>query len=632
MKGLVLFLLTIISQIAFSQENYAVSAIPKELLYRAKAVVRTEDMTISVNSLNDVNYHKKEAITILNSAGDDMSSIVIWYNNMRQLKSVKGVICNEFGQIIQKFTEKDFRDRSAVNDISLYEDDRVKIFSPAVNTYPYTIVYEYDIKSKQSLSLPEWQPAASAGVAVESSTLRFVSQPDFTLRYKEINYPGKVTETVEKGYRTYLWQVKNMPALKEEPFSPDPEKYLVTVKLAPVTFAFKGIKGSFSNWQEFGSWMNENILKNRDVLPPETVNYIRELTADVPDAKARAKAIYEYMQKKTRYISVQIGAGGFQPYSAADVDRMSYGDCKGLVNYTRALLKAAGIESYYCIVNSGSFRKDVSADFASMNDGDHIILCLPFKGDTTWLECTSKNIPFGFLGDFTDNRLVVACTPEGGKLLMTPTFANTDNRQVRKALLKLNSSGDLNGTINTSFEGCQYENRDGLQDEPLTEQIKKLQQLYPIPNFKINNLALKLEKNIKPRAVEDISFSSIEYASLNNGSMYLSLNVINREKEVPPLVMNRSNPVYINRGYIDEDEFVFELPENVKFDYIPQKVLLEKPFGKYSAEVLIKGNKAIYHRLMQINEGTYPKDQYEGLTDFYQKVAETDMEKLVLKF
>jgi transglutaminase-like putative cysteine protease len=46
--------------------------------------------------------------------------------------------------------------------------------------------------------------------------------------------------------------------------------------------------------------------------------------------RKKAKKIYQYLQNKTRYISVQIGIGGFQPVTAADVDRLGYGDCKGI--------------------------------------------------------------------------------------------------------------------------------------------------------------------------------------------------------------------------------------------------------------------------------------------------------------
>src|SRR3546814_15272406 len=82
---------------------------------------------------------------------------------------------------------------------------------------------------------------------------------------------------------------------------------------------------------------------------------------------------------------------------AEEVDRLSYGDCKGLANYTQALLEVVGIPSVYTEVNAGDHQRSYLPDFASFGQGNHIILCVPLDGDTTWLECTSKETPFGYL-------------------------------------------------------------------------------------------------------------------------------------------------------------------------------------------------------------------------------------------
>ncbi len=615
-----------------AQERYAVSAIPKSLINRASAVVRDLDYEVIMNKPDDLIYKVRSAVTVMNSAGDDEGEVVIFYDKIFQVKSVRGIIYNEFGLPVSKFTEKDLKDVSAVSSVSLYEDDRVKYFRPAMTSYPYTIVYESEIRSRQSLFLPTWRPVPSEGVAIEKSTFRFTGPADYKLRYKEYNYPGKVVENTEKNIKTYKWQLSDLPATRFEPYSPDPDRYRTRVRLAPETFAYRGITGKFSNWTEFGTWMNENLLKGRDVLSPLTKQYINELVKDTEDPKAKAKMIYEYMQNKCRYISVQIGIGGHQPYPAMDVDRLGYGDCKGLVNYTKALLKAAGIESYYCIVNSGTFKKDVSADFASLNDGDHVILCLPFKNDTTWLECTSKHYPFGFLGDFTDDRLVLACTPEGGKLLKTPRFAALENRQSRKASFKLAEDGDLSGKIQTRFEGTQYDNHDMLEGEPFKEQVKELVKLYPLPNLEIGAFEFKKEKSLKPVTIENIDFQSRAYGALSGGIMYISLNPVNKEKRVMPDLRVRNNPLFINRGYIDEDEYTFELPAKAKIEYRSGNTTMEKPFGKYTATVNVKDNIVTYRRVLQMNEGTYPKEQYAEFVKFYQDIVQADNDRLILKF
>ncbi|MVN22907.1 DUF3857 domain-containing protein [Mucilaginibacter arboris] len=621
---LAILLLLCISFFGFAQNPYDVAAIPQNLKPYATAVVRNLEETIEIKEPDNVIYHLKEAITILNKNGDDYARIAIGYDKSRQIKSVKGVVYNEFGLPTGKFSERDFNDVSVISNFSLYEDDRVKHFKPSVNSYPYTVEFEYEIKQHQSLALPQWQPESAPEIAVEKSSFKVICKPDLNLRIKENNFQGKMqTETI-KDQKIYSWQISNIKALRNEPYLPDPHTFLTSVEVVPEKFSFGGKPGSFTNWDEFSKWMASTLLKGRDEIPAQTAVYIRDLVKDIPDPKQKAKKIYEYMQQKTRYISVQIGVGGYQPTLASEVDQLSYGDCKGLVNYTRGLLKVAGIDSYYCIVYGDHYRKrSIDPTFASLQ-GNHIILCVPFKNDTTWLECTSKEIPFGFLGDFTDGRNVVACNEQGGKLMRTTEYKTSSNLQIRKCTFSIDKDGMLNGKMETRFEGEQYDNRDELAGEPYQEQIKNLQQVYLIENLNIKSFNLKQEKTQQPVAYETIDLDAPNYCTLNDGRFVVPVNRVNFIKHPLKEVRNRVLPVCINHGYVDKDEIVYQLPDDYKIEQRPRNVESSTPFGSFNVKIEVKEGKLFYNRKIQINAGTYPPETYQELTDFYETIYESD--------
>src|SRR6185312_13501516 len=141
----------------------------------------------------------------------------------------------------------------------------------------------------------------------------------------------------------------------------------------------------------------------------------------------KARFLYNYLQKNVRYVSVQLGIGGYKPFPASFVDEKKYGDCKALSNYMLTLLKTVGIPSYCAVINAGTNAEPADPDF--VNDPfNHIILCVPFKNDTTWLECTSATSPFGKLGSFTENRKALLVTEDGGKLVNTPRSTMQDNQ------------------------------------------------------------------------------------------------------------------------------------------------------------------------------------------------------------
>jgi hypothetical protein len=609
---------------AFAQTNYDVSLISKNLVPYASAVVRNQSVYTEVKD-GFTTYQIRNAITVLNNNGDDIAHIVIFHDKSNIIKSLKGAVYDEFGKLSRKFAERDFEDVSAVNDFSLYEDSRVKHLIPSIGSYPYTIEYEYELRSKQTLNIMDWEPNPQAGLAVESSTYTFACRPDFNIRYKEINMPAKVVVgSTKDGLKTYTWQVSNLKAIRNEPYSPITETYLSTVKIAPKDFVYGGIPGSYTNWNELGRWNYEKLLANRQTLPPETVRQVKELTAGLTDVKQKAKKIYEYMQGKTHYISIQVGIGGYQPFPASEVDRLNYGDCKGLVNYTQALLKAADIDSWYCVVQAGSDKVKMLPDFASMDQGNHIILCLPLKNDTTFLECTSQKIPFGFLSDFTDDRTVLACTPAGGKLMHTPKYSAAENLQTRKAGFTIAPDGELSGSMQTIYKGTQYDNPESLVGETPIEQLKILKRMYSyITNLNIEKFDLKQDKTTMPVATENIKLSASDFASTDNGKLYFSLNPLNRLHSIKD-VRNRVNPVYINRGYTDEDEIVYNLPAGYRADIEPVNIKVQKPFGNFTATAVVSDGKLIYKRKVQIIDGTYDKDIFPDLVEFYQTIADAD--------
>jgi len=629
MKAPILFLLLILGLSGFAQDNYDVDLIPTVLRNRANATIRNKETVVDMRSPDNVMYSVKQAITVLNKNGDENARLALFYDKNTSIKSIKGEIYNEVGKSVGKFSQGDFKDESAVQGFSLFEDSRVKHYLPSVNTYPYTIVYNYEIRYKQNLIIPDWAPKPYDDVSIEKSSYVFICKPTDQFRLKTQNLQSKAEENITKDQKILTWKVSNILAVKSEPYSPNKETYETSVKIAPEQFSYFNYKGNYTNWQELGKWAHDNLLKGRDKLPEATIQMVKELVKDEKTDKDKARKIYQYLQDKTRYISVQIGIGGFQPVTASEVDRLGYGDCKALVNYMQSLLKVVNIESYYCVVEAGREKISLDPTYASMNQGNHIILCLPLKGDTTWLECTSQKIPFGFLGDFTDDRNVLACTAEGGKLLRTPKLAAQTNLQVRNAELTLDKDGNISGTVKTIFSGAQYDNHEEFIGKPLTEQQKLLKDVYDIDNINFEQIKYAQKKEIEPVTTENLSINIRNYATINNIRLFMLPNAFNIKAAVPE-TKGRTLPVYINRGYQDEDTITYNLPDNIIPIILPIDKTINNNFGSYTMKTVIEGNELIYTRKFILKDGTFPAESYAAFTQFINEVSSSDKLKLVL--
>lgn len=619
-----LFLATLISK----AQVYSVETIPAPLKNRANAIVRDSKTIIDMKSADNVVLTVSSVITVLNKSGEKYGHLALFYDKNTSIKGVKGEIYDEFGKQISKFSLSNFKDESAVNDFSLFEDSRVKYYIPQVSSYPYTIVYNYEVRNKQNLTIPQWRPVPGFDISVEKSSFQFLQSPTDEVRIHATNYQKAPEETNSEKQKGLSWSVQDIKALKKEAYAPNPENYFPSIRIAPKNFNYYNLKASYTDWQGLGKITYDHLLKDRQALPPETITLIKDLVKDESSDRAKAKKIYEYFQKKTRYISVQIGIGGLQPIKASEVDKLGYGDCKGLVNYMQSLLNVVGIESYYCVVEAGDDKTDLIPSFASMEQGNHIILCLPLNGDTTWLECTSQDAPFGYLGSFTDDRWVLACTKDGGKLMKTPKFEASSSRQIRSAKLSLTKNGTVEGVVNTTFDGSQFDNHYYLIYKSATEREKALKYIYDINNIEFNEISLSANKDI-PLFIEKLGVSIDRYGNANNERLQLSPNLFNVKRTVPS-VRNRTLPLELKRGYTDIDSITFTLGEGIVPIVVPKVIKTESKFGTYESEIKMLDGQLIYVRKLVMKDGVFSANDYEAFESFVNEVANYDSIKLTL--
>ena len=613
-----------------AENLYPASDISKSMRVGANAVIRNMETQVNMLAKDNVQMKVKQVVTVLNKNGDERAELVLFYNKSTTIKGVKGLVYDAEGKQISKFSLSNFRDESAISDFSLYEDERVKHFLPSVTSYPYTVSYEYEITYKQNLIIPDWYANQFPDQAVEKSSYTFVCKPEDQIRIQEKNYPGKGTVTNQEKSKIYHWEISQVAAFKREPFAPLPDAYRTYIKIAPAQFSYYKSQGSFSNWNELGKWMYNDLIKSRQQLSPTVIAEVKELVKDLKTDKEKAKKLYEYMQAKTRYISVQVGIGGFQPMFANDVHRLGYGDCKALVNYMQSLLSAVNIKSLYCVVNAGKYKKNIDSDFASMDQGNHIILCLPLEKDTTWLECTSQVVPFGYLGDFTDDRTVLACDETGGRILHTPILTSEMNLTRRVADLVLDKDGNLAGSVTATYKGAHYDTYEYMLTKPYEEQLKLLKSYYDIDNINFDKLSFTQDKGTVPATIEKFNLEIPNYAPKGGSMIYLLINAFNRQSTVVE-VNNRTFPVYINRGFTDEDELTYHIPEGFKIEYRAKDVQLQTPYGTFSLKLEEKDKLLIFKRKFILNAGTYPAAEYAAFANFLNQVCLADMNKVVFK-
>ncbi len=603
--------------------------IPAELTKDANAVVRESYIEINIEAIDEMIVKERRVTTVLNKLGNKHVGAYASYDNDTKITSLSAKVYNSFGKEIKKFSKGKFTDVSAVDGGTLYSDSRVKYIEYTPTEYPYTIVFESEYKTSSTGFIPKWYPQNSYYVSIQKSEYKINNPNNLEARIKEQNFAGFPIKKMSDD--TIHYQAENMPAIEYERNSINFSEISPNLSVVLNQFTLKGVSGSGTDWKEFGKWMNTKLIQGRTELTPATIEKAKSLVVGIDNDIEKAKKIYEFVQNKTRYISVQVGIGGWEPIDANEVDKMGYGDCKGLTNYTKALLDVVGVESYHTLVYAKN-RKDIDKDFSSIQ-GNHMILNLPNNGNDVWLECTSQTMPFGFLGDFTDDRDVLVITPEGGIIKRTPSYKNETNLQTCKADIKLDANGNIEAQIETISKGVQYDNKYHIESyakDDLEKHYKSNRWSYN-NNLEIKSTSFVNDKN-NVVFTEKVNVTIADYASITANELLLRVNVFNKDTFVPKRYRTRNYPLQINRGYKDIDEFTITIPDGYKINMLPPKYEITNKFGSYTVEVKKVDDKTIaYHKTLLIKEGTFPKEDYKLYRKFRKRIAKQENLRIALQ-
>lgn len=624
------FLVILGSFSLYAQDNqiYKVSNISYEMKINAKAVYREEKIVFEIESPEKAHKEVHYAITILNENGIDDARFIQKYDKFSKIRRINGTIFDKDGKKVRKISNTEISDQSAVSGYSVYENNRIKFIDPKYHVVPFTIEYEYDIDYNGIINYPDWVIYKDYNTSIEKSTFQVKVPEDMKFRYMIKNMDLKPVITRETDLKIYSWEIRNQKAQKKESFSLGLASYTPVVYTGPVDFEIEGFYGNCESWKNFGLWFYD-LNKGNNHLSPDSESRIRELVKDVPNDYAKIKILYKYLQNKTRYVSIQVGLGGWQPIDANIVDRLSYGDCKALTNYMKSMLEIAGIKSYYTLVNAGNNAGMLITDFPS-NQFNHTILCVPYQKDTIWLECTSQYNPAGYIGTFTDDRKVLVINDKGGKLVNTISYTGKDHVRIRHITIYLEENGDGNAIVDSEYKGIFFDDLSAILHQNDKEKLNELNKRISIPSYELKNFSHKQSTGSVPSIQEQINLCLKNYCTILGNRMIVQLNLMNKIDEIPPRTDTRISKISIRRPITEIDTISYLIPKSYSVNKLPENFSVHSEFGEYNYELKVNNNQVKYIRCFKLNKGLYSPDKYTDFVDFFEKISQAEEVKMLL--
>jgi hypothetical protein len=604
-------------------------SIPDSLKNGADAVYKRHITNVEMVSSKKAVITKLIEVTVLNEEGRYHTDFTVDYDSDKPIKSMKAELFDANGKKVKTYKGKDIKDFSEYSGSTLFNDNRQKQIEVYAPQYPYTATFEYTQEFKEYIGIPSWYPQIGYRVGVMYSSYTITYNEENAIKYRLFNIEEPKLESPKPGIKSLTWELQGLKPIKYEYFSSRFFETTPAVLLVPECFSYKGTNGCFTSWETYGEWVS-SMLQNRADFTDNMQLKVQELINGVDDDKEKVKIIYKYMQDRTRYVSIQLGIGGYQPFPATEVESTGYGDCKALANYTKTLLSLADIKSHYTEIGVSNTRI-MFDDFPSAWQTNHIVLCVPLQADTLWLECTSQHYPFGYLPYSMQGQKVLIVDEDNGngRLVNTPSPDESYNTRHRNIMLEINADGNANGKMTTIVRGGEMSDLFPELWQPNKERERIINNKYSIPGFRLQTYDYNLFEGDSTWASEDISMVINKFTSQTGNRIFVKANVFGGIGNIPAKSNNRRSELVLGHSYTYTDSVTIKIPDGFKLEHLPSKSSTQNPFGSLSTDFSATDETVKYVRSLIVNRYNGPASEYNNFIDFLLEVNRVDNQNIV---
>ena len=425
-------------------------------------------------------------------------------------------------------------------------------------------------------------------------------------------------ETKEVGdRRIFTWKYKNLktrvareqeereqPANKRKKKAPDePPSVQMT---------------TFSSWSEVGAWYSP-LEQERRQPSDEMKAKVAELTKDKKTDREKIQAVYDYVAKTYRYISLSFGIGRYQPHASSEVFKNEYGDCKDKHTLLAAMLGVLGYKENTVLIGS---QHKLDPDVPSPSQFDHVIGNVKVGNEVIWLDTTSEVAPMGMLVSVLRDKDAVQISPDATtSVVRTPMGIPVDNYTTWNLEGKITELGKLEAHLKHTARGDQeFALRSAFRRVPeanwnmVVEYVIRQQHINGKPtNIKIANL----NDTSKPIELEyDLSAPNFLDWSAKETHFHLPLEIYG----LPPLEEDDPTALRLYGPTTFNASIKITLPESITVA-TPVPVEIKRDYAEYSATAAFKDHVLTARRKLTLNAFELQPTRARDFTAFVRVIS-----------
>ena len=588
----------------------------------AGAIVLLNERDHVIREDNTMVEKVHKLIKVLNVRGrEKYGEIHIDYDSTYEAVEVDYARTIEPDGSIVKVGKKDIRDIDKWAGFPLYSNAKVKVISMpevmenSIIEYQATIFtsklineddfqFSWEIKEFEPYLRHRFRLTIPEGRAIN---IHYVRLKDQAPQITQIN-----------NSLTYEWKIDNISEIVAEPSMPPRRDISPSIMVS-----------SFSSWEEFSQWWR-GLTQGQPEPNPAISGKVRELTEGRETQKDKAKAIYQWVASKIRYVGLEFGIAGFKPHSAEEVFNNKYGDCKDKATLLLAMYKAAGIPAYYALIGTreiGKLEKDIP-----MSQFNHAIVLAEIEGNLVWMDPTAETASYGDIPGADQEKLALVFFPEAAQFSRVPLQEPDKNRMETAMRIDINPDASIDVELELLASGASAM---GLRT---LKYVKPAQRQQIVENW-IDSMApgAKL-KSYHFSDLEDLSvpvkltatYSAPDYLK-KTGDVWLfttpgveiDVEIVGKEKRTYPIVFSTSS--------LSVDKAEIHLPPDFYVQYLPENVRLELSYASFKSSYREVDGTIFYQGFLQRKETEIDRAQYPEYKFFREEAARESQKPIIIK-
>jgi transglutaminase-like putative cysteine protease len=605
------------------------------------AVVLLDEQVVTIDGNGNIGTDGRRVIRILRPQGRTEASMPLFFDTDEKVKNLHAYTITKTGVEFEA-KEKDAVEKSLdLDSDDLYVTARTKVIVAPEADAGSVVAFEWHKQERPYVLEHVWRFQRETPVLKARFTLNLPSSWEYSEKWLNHEPSKPISATAQSA----TWEVQSVAGIRPEQRMPH---WNAVAGRMSVHFYGPGIQARASRtWDQFGAWFS-GLAATRRTPSPQIVDTVQRLTGSSPDVETKVRAIANWMQHQIRYVSIQIGIGGYQPHAATDIFRNKYGDCKDKATLMSTMLKQAGIESEYVIVNLTD-RAAVNPEIPSTNYFNHVILAIKlahgeFKdagaaitdhAGQRWLlfDPTDAQLRVGYIEGSMQGSYGVLVNGDHGELIKVPVTDPDKNYLHSSGKLTLEADGSLRGEITQTAWGDAADDLRAYASSRAQKDFNKI-------------IEHGLNETFAGASVSDIQVENLEDFD-KEVKLRFKFTAQSYGKNAGPLLLVRPRVFGRYEGSLDskerhyayefeypeqrKDEFEIALPSGYTVDELPQPIRADVGFAHYEASSEWKDNVLHYTRTMAIKDPDVPVEKIGDLRRLFGAIASDERNTAIFK-